>query len=416
MEKSAGISIGEYFRSLGPGAIMAAAIIGPGTVTTASVQGASYGYTSLWIILLACMIAYFFQEPGGRIAIGCNQDAMTGIRTHVGSNVAKFLYVVIFMGSIAFQSGNLAGASMALTYFFPGTSFLFWGVSMSLAAFIIIWMNKYKLIEDVNQLLILMMVLAFLVTAFSSGPGVGELVGKGFTFNIPGGNATLALGLLATTVTPNLVLGYSAFLRRKYPTVIDPERTIKLNRFGLGFNMFVTFLITGSIMVCAAAIIHPKGIQIKSAADMAIQLVPLLGRFAGVFFSIGLWAAAFSSVVYQISLHNMLMPKAFNVSDDPRATHNMVVTGLVVLIPILIIILGGSSPVSLIITAQALNGIALPLVFIIAWILCNNKEFMGKYANTRAQNIIFGIVTACTLAFAARALIGVIQRLMSMMG
>ncbi len=416
MEKDARISLGEYFRSLGPGAIMAAAIIGPGTVTTTSVQGASYGYTSLWIILLACVIAYFFQEPGGRIALGCNQDAMTGIRTHVGANVARFLYIVILIGSIAFQAGNLAGASMALTYFFPGTSFIFWGTSMSLAAAIIIWLNRYKLIEDVNQLLIIMMVLAFLITAFSSGPSLGTLVSEGFTFHIPGGNATLALGLLATTVTPNLVLGYSAFLRRKYPTIDDPDRLIKLNRFGLGFNMFITFLITGSVMVCAAAVIHPQGLQIKSAADMAVQLTPLLGRFAGVLFAIGLWAAAFSSVIYQISLHNMLMPKAFDVNDDPKAAHNRVITGLVVLIPILIIIMGGSSPVSLIITAQALNGIALPLVFLIAWVLCNNKEFMGQYVNNTRQNIIFGIVTACTLAFTIRVFINVGQRLMEMLG
>ncbi len=57
------LTIKDYLKSLGPGAIMAAAIIGPGTVTTASTQGANYGYASLWLILLACVIAYFFQEP-----------------------------------------------------------------------------------------------------------------------------------------------------------------------------------------------------------------------------------------------------------------------------------------------------------------------------------------------------------------
>ena len=51
MEKK--LTIKDYLKSLGPGAIMAAAIIGPGTVTTASTQGANYGYESLWLILLA---------------------------------------------------------------------------------------------------------------------------------------------------------------------------------------------------------------------------------------------------------------------------------------------------------------------------------------------------------------------------
>lgn len=411
------LGIGEYLKSMGPGAIMAAAIIGPGTVTTASTQGANYGYAALWVILCACVIAFFFQEPAARIAIGCKQDAMSGIRGHIGHGMAIFLYLVVLVGSIAFQAGNLSGASMALVYFFPGTTNLIWTVTMSLAAFVIAFFNKYKIIENVNQLLIIMMVLAFVITAFYSGPSVQTLVSEGFTFKIPGGNATLALGLLATTVTPNLVLGYSGFLSRKYQDGIpNPGRLIRTTRFDLAFNMFITFLITGSIVVCAATFIHPLGIQIASAGDMAIQLTPLLGRFAGVFFSLGLWAAAFSSVLYHITLHNMLLPKAFGVSDAPNAVHNRAVTAMVVIIPILIVALSGSSPVSLILTAQALNGVALPLVFILSWILCNKKDFMGEYANKPWQNIVMGVVTAFTLIFAFNALRGVVTRLVGMLG
>ncbi len=409
------LTIRDYLKSMGPGAIMAAAIIGPGTVTTASTQGANYSYTALWIILAACVIAYFFQEPATRISLGCKQDVMLGIRDHIGPKTAKFLYVVIFIGSIAFQAGNLSGASMALIYFLPGTTYLFWTITMSLFALLLVWSNKYSIIENVNQILIVMMVLAFVITAFYSGPSIGTLLSQGFTFKIPGGNATLALGLLATTVTPNLVLGYSAFLRKKYPNPENVGKLIKTSQFDLGLNMFITFLITASITVCAAAVINPLGIKIKSAGDMAVQLTPILGRFAGVFFSLGLWAAAFSSVLYQISLHNMLLPKAFNLSDDPKAKHNVFITILVVVIPILIIVLSGTSPVSLIITAQALNGVALPLVFILSWVLCNKKEFMGNYSNKPWQNVVMAVTTGFTLVFACNAIIGVVKKIITLM-
>lgn len=407
MEKQKKLTLRDYFRSLGPGAIMAAAIIGPGTVTTASTQGASYGYTSLWIILCACIIAYFFQEPGARIAIGCGENAMAGIREHIGKGWAIFLYIVVYVGAIAFQAGNLTGAAMALQYFLPGTTIILWAVVISLCGLGIALLNRYNIIENVNQVLIIMMVLAFLITAFTSGPSITDMVSEGFSFHIPGGNATLALSLLATTVTPNLVLGYSSFLRKKYPDVAEEEKRelIATNRFGLGFNMFVSFLITGAIIVCAATVLHPQGITISSAADMAQQLVPLLGRFAGVFFSLGLFAAAFSSVLYQLSLHNMLFPQAFGLkSEDPKAPYNMALILSVAIVPVLVIALSGSSPVSMIITAQALNGFALPLVFILCWILCNKKKFMGDYANNLRQNIVFGITTAFTLVFACNAL------------
>lgn len=407
------LTANDYFKAMGPGAIMAAAIIGPGTITTASTQGANYGYTSLWLIMAACIIAYFFQEPAIRITVGRGEDVLVGIREHIGKRMAKFMYLVLFVGSIAFQSGNLGGASMALSYFLPGTSNLFWAITMSAAALLLIWFNKYSIIENANKILIMLMVLAFLITALYSGPSIGTLLSKGFTFNIPGGNATLALGLLATTVTPNLLVGYSGFLRKKHTNLGENRKNlIKLTRFDLMSSMFITFLVTGSIIITAGTLLHPTGIEIKSAGDMAVQLSPILGRFAGVFFSLGLWAAAFSSVLYQVSLHNMLLPKAFELSDDPKAKHNLIVTALVILIPIIIIAFLGSSPVSLIIAAQVLNGVALPLVFILGWILCNKKEFMGEYSNNTKQNVIMGIITSFTVIFAINALVGVFNKIL----
>ena len=146
---------------------------------------------------------------------------------------------------------------------------LFRSIIMSALALAVVLLNKYKVVEGVNQILILLMVLAFVLTAFTSGPSISDLVTEGFSFKIPGGNAILAVSLLATTVTPNLVLGYSSFLRKKYPNSNCPDNDIKLAKADLGLNMFVTFLITGSIIVCAATLIHPQGIAIKSAADMA---------------------------------------------------------------------------------------------------------------------------------------------------
>ena len=408
------LTLKDYIKAMGPGAIMSAAIIGPGTVTTASQQGAQYGFTSLWILLVACVIAYFFQEPAMRISIGCKESVMVGVREHLSPGVAKFLWIVIFVGSIAFQAGNLSGASMALEYFVPGTSNLMWAVVMSLLAFIIVMLNRYKVIENVNQVLILMMVFAFVLTAFTSGPDIGDLVTEGFSFKIPGGNAVLAVSLLATTVTPNLVLGYSAFLRKKYADSQTPARDIKLAKADLGLNMFVTFLITGSIIVCSATVIHPTGKEITSAADMATQLVPLLGRFAGILFSIGLWAAAISSVLYHVSIHNTLFPTAFHVDEDPKAKHNLAVVAAVVLIPVILIAFLGQSPVQLIIAAQALNGIALPMVCVICWILCNKKDLLGTYANNLRQNIVMGCVTVLTTIFALNALISVGKSILAM--
>ena len=113
---------------------------------------------------------------------------------------------------------------MALEYLIPGTSTLMWAVIMSLLALVVVVLNRYKVIENVNQVLILMMVFAFVLTAFTSGPDPGRMIREGFSFQIPGGDAVLAVSLLATTVTPNLVLGYSAFPQIPGPISSLPKR------------------------------------------------------------------------------------------------------------------------------------------------------------------------------------------------
>ena len=81
------------------------------------------------------------------------------------------------------------------------------------------------------------------------------------------------------------------------------------------------------------------------------------------------------------------------------------ITLIVFIIPVILVALIGGSPTQLIIAAQALNGVALPLVFILCWVLCNQKEFMGEYKNNLRQNIIFGIVTLLTLMFSLNTII-----------
>lgn len=409
------VSIKDYLKAMGPGAIMAASILGPGTVTTASVQGADYGYTSLWILLLACSIAYFIQEPATRISIACKETMISAVRKYIGSKTSKILWFIIFIGCIAYQTGNLSGASMAMVYFFPNTSSLFWSVIMNLFALGLVILNRYKIIEGINQIFIFLMVSAFVVTACISKPDVGYLVNQGFSFQVPGNNTLLALSLLATTAVPHLLLGYSTFLRKKYPDSSETKRDIQLARFDLAFNMCITFCITAAIIISAATLLHPAGISISSAADMSMQLEPLLGRFAGVFFAIGLWAASISSVLYHVSVHNLLFAQAFQVDESLKEKHSKIIIALVVLIPIIIIMLFQTSPVQIIIVAQALNGIALPFVCVVCWILLNKKDLMGDYINNKVQNVIMGSISIITLLFAGNAFISVFKSILNLL-
>lgn len=166
--------------------------------------------------------------------------------------------------------------------------------------------------------------------------------------------------------------------------------------------MTATALITGAILVCAGTVMYTQGIEVESAADMAVQLTPLLGRYAAVLFSLGLWAAGFSSGLYQISLACMLMNESIGKEEDFKATRSRVIMLVTSLVPILIIMMFEAVPIGIIVTAQALNGLALPIVAGIVLVLCNKKEVLGSAVNNTRQNIIYGVILLVVTMLAIR--------------
>lgn len=402
----------DYVKGIGPAAIVVAGIIGPGTVTTASVMGATHGFQALWIIVLSCLFSYFYQEPAIRITLLKRISIVEGVRRYIGKPAAIFLFLTVLIGAIAFQAGNFTGAAMALHYFVPQMSLTMWALTMAIAALAIAWIGVYKLLENINKVLVALMVLAFVLTAFFSGPSLGNLVTEGFSFQIPGGDYWLVVALIATTMPPNIVLGLSAFLHKKYSEMnFSTNREMKLSRFDLKFNMFGTALITGAIIICAGSVMFTKGIDIQSAEDMAVQLTPLLGRYAGILFALGLWAAGFSSGLYQISLACMLMNQSFGWKEDFKAARSKGVMIITSLVPIGIILMFKEVPISIIITAQALNGLALPIVAGLVLILCNKKSFLGDSVNSVSQNVVYSMIMVVVTFLAFRvflSLFGVI--------
>lgn len=388
------LTIKDYMKSLGPAVIVVAGIIGPGTITTMSVVGADHGFKALWIVTLACIFAYLYQEPATRITIQTGMSILEGIRKFIGKPVSIFLFVTVLIGAIAFQAGNFTGAALALNYFVPDISLTTWALTMAVAALAIVWIGVYKIIENINKVLIALMMIAFVLTAFTSGPQATGIFKEGFSFSTLGGDYWFILALLATTMPPNIVLGLSSFIRAKYEKEdkLNIKREKKLLRFDLRFSMTATLLISGAIVVSSGAIIHPQGIKIEGAAEMAAQLTPVLGVYAGILFSLGLWAAAFSSGIYQITLASRFLNEAIGREIDVKATRSRIVMILASLLPIGIILAFEDVPVSIIITAQSLNGLALPLVAGTVLFLANNKKFLGNNVNTRWQNIAYGII------------------------
>ena len=405
----------DYLKAIGPGIIVSAVVVGPGSITTTSSMGASFGYTGLWLIVFACIAGYFYQESAIRIVVYKQESVITAIRDNMSPTLAKIVFLLAYVMTLFAQAGNFMGAGMALNYFIPQLSIAAWAAVMIAVVLFLVFMRMESKFELLVKCLIFILAVSFIITAFAAKPDMAEVVREGFKFKIPGGQWMLALALLGTTIVADTPLSLSTLNRDKYCSPsssmymlsnIEKTRFAKVDPI---VGLCVSGLITASVLVCSGAALHPLGITVNTAADMAVQLTPLLGNFAGVLFSIGLWAAALSPGSYRIKLMPLYFVDAWNIKEGASTVAKRIIQVMAGLVPLAILLIFNGNPVQLIIIAQTAVGLLLPIITIILGVLLNKKSYLGEQVNTLPQNIAYFIMAAVTTALAVRMFINILM-------
>ena len=377
----------EKKSKFGPGFLVAAAFIGPGTVTTATLAGARYGYSLIWVVLIAIFAAIVLQEMVGRFSLSVKIDVATALvqlTKHKwlkhGFQILAFLAIIV--GCTAYEAGNIIGGSLGLSILTEVPKYL-WIILISLIAIILLWWRNYKLIEKFLIGLVVIMGISFFITALMVKPDFSGII-KGFIPGVPEKSMLLVLALLGTTVVPyNLFLHSAAILKKwKDKNDIPWMRTDTYLSIGLGG------LITVSIIVTAAAAYFLQGMVIKSPADLSLQLSPLFGDLAKIFFGIGFFSAGLSSAITAPYAAAWTASGLFGWKEDSwkfkLIFSTVILFGAVVSIFAL-------EPLHMIVIAQVTNALLLPIVSLFVLYLLNKKE-TGEFKNTLLQNILFVIV------------------------
>ncbi|NCC42931.1 MAG: divalent metal cation transporter [Clostridia bacterium] len=406
----------ERLKNIGPGALVAAGFIGPGTVTTCTVSGASYGYTLLWAMLFSTIATIVFQEMSARLGVvtqkGLGENIRSEIKKPAIRNIAVIIVIAaIFVGNIAYETGNLVGGSMGLSTLVPAVSNRVWGPVLGIIAFLLLWSGSYKVIEKVLIVLVLIMSVTFVSTAIASSPDLGAVVKGLFTPQVPEGGWLTVVGLIGTTVVPyNLFLHASSAAERwKSEADVRNARIDTVVSIGLGG------LISMAVIISAAASFYGKNVEITSGAIMAAQLEPLLGSWAKWFFGIGLFAAGFTSAITAPLSAAFAMTGALGFQRDLKSTRFRIVWLIVLAVGIVLTAFGMSSPVTIILFAQAANAIILPVIACFLAYVCNSKA-IHKFKNGIINNILAFVIIAVTFLISYRSILLFIQQIKTMLG
>jgi len=393
---------------MGPGTLIAAAFIGPGTVTVCTLAGVQYNFTLLWAMLLSIIATIVLQEMAARLGLAYGKGLAETVKNEIKLPVVRILAVLlilsaILIGNAAYEAGNISGGVLGLETLLKGGSLSigdfqlnYLSLLIGAIAFALLFIGNYKVIERSLIALVLLMSVSFIVTAIVTQPNLGAILKGMFVPTIPEEGWLTIIALVGTTVVPYNLFLHASLVREKWKGVEDMAAARKDTYISIILGGFVSI----AIIISAAAI---QDGEVKNAADLAKGLEPLYGSFSKYFLSIGLFAAGITSAITAPLAAAYVARGCFGWEANLKSAKFRAVWMFILLLGV-ILSSAGWKPVEIIKFAQVANGLLLPIIAgFLLWVV-NRSSVLGNYRNTKLQNAMGLLILITTIVLGIRSL------------
>lgn len=385
----------SWRKYIGPGPIVAAAFIGPGTVTVCTLAGVNFGFDLLWAMGLSIIATIVLQEMAARIGLVTQKGLASVISETLQKGILRYFSIFLVMtaiviGNASYEAGNISGGALGIELFVQAPFLSLGQLQVNILnliigslALILLLTGSYKTISNYLTGLVILMSITFLGTAIWSKPDLQDLM-HGFSPKVNTENIFTIVALIGTTVVPYNLFLHSSLVSQKWKSVQD----LKYIRVDTMIAVVLGGLVSMAIIITAKA---GSAIEVKSAVDLAIGLEPMMGKMAKYFMAFGLFAAGITSAITAPLAGSLVVAGSFGLSTDLKSLP-MRVSIIGILGLGLVFSSFGIKPIQLILFAQLANGVLLPLLSgYILW-LVNKKSVMGENVNSLWMNVIaFGI-------------------------
>ncbi|MCL5882999.1 MAG: Nramp family divalent metal transporter [Actinobacteria bacterium] len=386
-----------FLAMMGPGLITANADNDAGGIATYSIAGARFGYGMLWMLLLITFSLAVTQEMGARMGVVTGQGLAALIRERFRLKLTVFAMTAMLIANLGTTIAEFSGIATSFQLF--GASKYYTVPFIAVMIWLLVVRGSYKIAERVF-LVFSSFYLAYVVSGVLAHPDWAQALHSTVvpTFQLNSAYILLFIAVIGTTITP-----WGQFFIQAY--VVDKGISIKHYRYTKAeviMGAIVTDVVAFFIIVACAATIYSTGGDINSAEDAALALVPLAGQFASKLFAFGLLNASVLAAGILPLATAYAICEAFGFESGVNRsfkeapifhgifTASIVVGALVALIPNVPLL-------AIMVLAQDVNGILLPLILIFVMVIVNDRGIMGKYANGRLNNLIAGTTTVALI-------------------
>lgn len=387
----------------GPGLIIAASFIGPGTITTSIVTGAEQGFVLAWAVVFSILATIVLQEMSGRLGLASRMSLGHALREVFSSVPARLVMTILVVAAIgiggaSYAGGDMVGTALALTSV-TGLNQPVVVLGIVLVIGILLWTGSYKLIEWVLTAMVMVLGLLFIVTAVLVQPPIGDVLAGMFIPRMPPGTALLAIALIGTTVVPYNLFLHASLVQEKWGPDLDTRKSLRAAKTDTTVSISVGGIITLAVMATAFGGMYVKGMSAETGRDLAAALEPLLGDASGWVFAAGLFAAGFTSAVAGPLGAAYAIAGTLGKDTDLRSIPARIIW-ISVLVIGAVIALTGTNPTEVIVIAQAANGLLLPIVAVFLMVVMNSRQLIGPHRNGPVANVLGGLVCLVVIGLA----------------
>ncbi len=375
-----------------------------GAIATSAQAGAAFGFELIWALVLGTVCVTFLVEMSGRLAAASKHTLAEAVRERFGAKFYFIQYIVEVVVDFLVLAAEIGGVCIALQLV-TGLSYRWWVLPVAFFLWLLLWKGTFDLIE--NSVAILGLVtLVFVAAAVVVKPdwssvlaGVVPSVARHDTAHY----LFIAVSIVGALVSPYLFFFYSSgAVESKWDReYIGVNRAIAV--VGMGFGSIVSL----GLLVAAAVVLHPRGIQVDSYNQAALTLVQPFGFIGFLLFAASLGITCFGAAL-EVGLDQAyITAQAFGwrwgESQKPSKDARFSMTYTVVIFLSSLLMVAGIDPLQLTLFTMALSAAILPIVIVPFLVLMNDERYVGKYRNGWISNavVIFIIGLAFVLAIVA---------------
>ena len=396
--------------AMGPGVVTAMAGNDAGGISTYSTAGANFGFGTLWVIPIMCVLLAVVETTAGRMGAVTGKGFAALIRERFGIRIAAFAMLALLVGNVATTFSEFAGIASGMEMF--GVSKYISVPVAALGVWLLVVGGSYKRVQRVFLGLSLVF-LTYVVAAFLTQPNWGEALHDTVVPTFVGDVSfiSLVIAMIGTTIAPWMMFFSQSNVVEKGLTPKD----LFSQKADAVSGTIAACVVAWFIIVTTGAVLFPAGITIDSAADAAAALAPFAGPYAEALFAVGLIAASFLAACVLPLTTAFVTCEAFGweagVSFKWREapTFKSIFT-FVIAFSAIVVLIPDVNLLGMMLTAQFVNGVILPILLALMAIISADKYIMGDYRSGRVSKVLLwatvGVVAALTVALLVMQVLG----------